>query len=75
MDKPDKLPSLDPNVRGIFDLILATVAQVRKERQSREYRDVEARRELAAVALRKLKERELAEELRAAEAANLIRSS
>lgn len=58
MAKPDKLPSLDPNVRGIFDLILATVARVRKERQSYEYMQAEKRREEAAAALRKLKEGE-----------------
>jgi hypothetical protein len=38
MNLPDKLPTLDPNVRGIFDRILATVAEVRKHRRSEEYR-------------------------------------
>ncbi len=36
--KPDKLPYLDPNVRGIFDRIIQTVAEVRKHRRSEEYR-------------------------------------
>ncbi len=54
--KPDKLPTLDPNVRGIFDLIVRTVVEIRKERQSQEYRQAEKRREESAVAVRKLKE-------------------
>ncbi len=54
--KPDKLPTLNPNVRGIFDLIIRTVVQVRKERQSHEYIQAEKRREESAVHLRKLKE-------------------
>jgi uncharacterized protein YaiL (DUF2058 family) len=36
--KPDKLPFLDPNVRGIFDRIIVTVAEIRKHRRSEEYR-------------------------------------
>ncbi|MBA2348783.1 MAG: hypothetical protein H0V81_10860 [Solirubrobacterales bacterium] len=56
MSKPDKLPMLDPNVRGIFDLIVRTVVEIRKERQTREYRDGAERRELSAVHARKLKE-------------------
>ncbi len=54
--RPDKLPTLDPSKRGIFDLILATVVQIRKERQSHDYREAEKRREEASIALRKLKE-------------------
>ncbi len=54
--KPDKLPTLDPNVRGIFDLIVRTVVEIRKERQTREYREGAERRELAAVHARKIKE-------------------
>ncbi len=54
--KPDKLPYIDPNVRGVFDVIIATVARIRKERQSHEYREAEKRREEASIALRKLKE-------------------
>ncbi len=53
---PDKLPLLDPNVRGIFDLIVRTVVEIRKERHSQEYRQAEKRREEAAVAVRKIKE-------------------
>ena len=53
---PDKLPELDPNVRGIFDRIVRTVVEIRKERQSHEYRQAEKRREESTVALRKLKE-------------------
>ncbi len=56
MGKPDKLPTLDPNVRGIFDRIVRTVVQIRKERQSQEYRQAEKRREESAVAVRKRKE-------------------
>ncbi len=56
MAKPDKLPMLDPNVRGIFDLIIRTVVEIRKERHSQEYRQAEKRREESAVHLRKLKE-------------------
>ncbi len=54
--KPDKLPTLNPNERGIFDLIVRTVAQIRKERQTREYREGVERRELDAVAFRKRRE-------------------
>ena len=36
--KPDKLPTLDPNVRGIFDRIIVTVAEVRRHRRTEEYR-------------------------------------
>ncbi len=54
--KPDKLPFIDPNIRGIFDRIICTVVQIRKERQTREYREGAERRELAAVHARKIKE-------------------
>ena len=58
MSKPDKLPTIDPNVRGIYDVLIATAAQVRKDRKSDEYRQAEKRRELAAIARREAQERE-----------------
>lgn len=45
--KQDKLPTLDPSVRGIFDRILETVAEVRRERKSEVWR-LEAQRIEAA---------------------------
>lgn len=56
MSKPDKLPTLDPNVRGIFDRILATVEQVRKERRSHEYLQQQEREMKAEVMRRTVKE-------------------
>lgn len=38
MSKPDKLPTLDPNVRGIFERIIETVAEVRKRQKSETWR-------------------------------------
>lgn len=58
MSKPDKLPTIDPNVRGIYDVLIATAAQVRKDRETDEYRQAEKRREQAAIALRDLRELE-----------------
>ena len=58
MSKPDKLPTIDPNVRGIYDLLIATAEQVRKDRKSDEYRQAEKRRELVAIARREAQERE-----------------
>lgn len=60
--KPDKLPSLDPNVRGIFDRIIATVAEVRKERRTEEWRMEEKRTGEAKAAKRELAARQAKEE-------------
>jgi len=58
MDKPDKLPTIDPNVRGIYDKLIAAAAEVRQQRKSDEYRQAEKRRELVAIARREAQERE-----------------
>lgn len=56
--KPDKLPTIDIESRGIFDRIIATAVQVRKDRRSDEYRQLQQRELKAAEALRRLKELE-----------------
>lgn len=47
MPKQDKLPTLDPCKRGIFDEILAAVAEVRKQRKSETWRLEQQRIEFA----------------------------
>lgn len=34
--KIDKLPFIDPNVRGIYDLLIETAARIRRERKAQE---------------------------------------
>ena len=75
MPKPDKLPSLDPNVRGIYDVLIAAAEQIRKDRRTNEFREAEKRTEQARGDRQRMRERDAKEraEEREWEAARLAR--
>lgn len=62
MDKPDKLPILDPNVRGIYARLIVAAVEIRKQRKSDEYRHAELRRAAAAKLMREAREIEVQKE-------------
>ena len=59
--KPDKLPTLNPCERGIFDRIIEAVAKERARRRSDEFRKEELRRNDQLIALRELRARQAKE--------------
>ena len=72
--KRDKLPYLDPCAPRIFDRIIATVAAVRREQRSEEFRQAEQRHIDSLKTLRELRALEAREEAkRREEAAALSR--
>jgi len=58
---PDKLPFIDPNVRGIYDVLIATAERVRQDRRTHEFRESEKRIEQARGDRQKIREREAKE--------------
>ena len=58
MSKPDKLPTLDPCQRGIFEVIVATAADLRKQRRLVDSMSYSERKTLATHELVLLKARE-----------------
>jgi len=56
--KPDKLPTIDPNVRGIYDVLIAAAEQIRKDRRTHEFREAERRIEQQRGDRQKMRERE-----------------
>ena len=61
MNLPDKLPFIDPNVRGIYDVLIAAAEQIRKDRRTHEFRESEKRMEQARGDRQKMREREAKE--------------
>ena len=60
--KPDKLPYLNPNERGIFDRIIATAARVRRESKNQIKEFEQERIRNAALARAAVLEREARED-------------
>lgn len=65
MSKPDKYPYIDPNQRGVFDVIIRTVAEMRKRQKSESWRLEQQRIALSEKTRREARELEArAEEAR-----------
>lgn len=71
MSKPDKLPYIDPNVRGVFDVIIRTAADLRKQWRAADSMSHHEKAQAANERHQKARERERQE--RAAEVARMER--